>query len=466
MQLRRAHALERARTFGNSRDPLDAALPSSSPGEPVGANSTAGMPSRDRAVLAAIVLAAFLVRLAWALFAHVDVRRRFFLDTSMYDLLARHLAHGMGFTGYRVQPIAFYAPGYPAILAIAYRAFGEELAVAWVLNAVLGALSCALVHVLGSRLFSRRVGLAAAAVLALFPSQIVAASLTMTEVVFCFLFTAAIYLFVRWTDEDRAAWRWFAFGLLLGVASLVRGVALPFVAVPFVCWIGLVGLRVAITRSAVTAAGLALVVLPWTARNWIVMGAPILISADAPYAFFNAHNPLAFGGQSFAINQLRRQEWPWLAQLRLSEREVEEARLELRYGLKYMLTHPRHEIELIPHRLFLFYAGDHHGIVPGKGSAAAEAIADGYYLLILLLAVPGLRGTIADRRARVLPFTIAYFSFLHGVVFFGDPRYHAPLVPIFAILAPRGAAELWLLARKLRSPAKSPHGASYVAGAQ
>ena len=39
------------------------------------------------------------------------------------------------------------------------------------------------------------------------------------------------------------------------------------------------------------------------------------------------------------------------------------------------------------------------------------------------------------------------FTFVHGVLFFGDPRYHAPLVPVFSILA---AVGLHALRRRVR----------------
>jgi len=48
----------------------------------------------------------------------------------------------------------------------------------------------------------------------------------------------------------------------------------------------------------------------------------------------------------------------------------------------------------------------------------------------------------------VLPLTIAYVTFMHGVFFFGDPRYHAPLVPVFAILAAAGLRALWRRVRR------------------
>jgi hypothetical protein len=35
----------------------------------------------------------------------------------------------------------------------------------------------------------------------------------------------------------------------------------------------------------------------------------------------------------------------------------------------------------------------------------------------------------------VLPLAVLYVTLLHGVLFAGDPRFHAPLLPAFAILA-------------------------------
>jgi len=387
--------------------------------------------------LAALLLAAFVVRLGWAMFSQVDVRHEFLYDSSSYDLFARHIIQGKGFTGYLGEPTAYFPPGYPAILGATYLIFGDKLVVAWALNAFLGALTCLVVYALAARLYSRRIGLWAAALLTFFPGQIAAAAVTMTEVAFSFLFTVAIALFVRWTDEDVPTRRWFGLGLLLGAASLVRGVALPFVVVPFACWLGLVGWRTAIRRTSVVVLGVALVVLPWTARNWIVMGSPILISGDGSAALFVAHNPLAQGAESFAFNGIVRKEWPWLAKLRQPEREATTLKLELMYGLRYMVTHPWHELTLIGPRLLMLYGGEDHGTPPKGFERVVGAVADPYYFVVLALAVIGLRGTLSDRRARVLPFTFAYFTLLHGVLFFGGPRFHAPLVPILTILAAR-----------------------------
>jgi 4-amino-4-deoxy-L-arabinose transferase-like glycosyltransferase len=434
---------------------------------------TDAAPDRTRrGTLVAVTVIAFGARLLWALAMHVDVRGQFLLDMSVYDLLARRLAAGEGYVGYMREPVAFFPPGYPAILAGLYTVFGQSLAVAWVANAVFGALTCLLVYAVGARLFDRRVGLVAAAVLAVFPGDVFSSAFTLSEATFGFLFTGILYLAVRWNDGAPAS-RWLALGVATGVASLVRGVALPFLVVPAVVWIAGEGIREAFRRAVLAGVGVALVVLPWTIRNYAVMGAPIVLSTDGSYAFFNGHNPLASGTQSVDMNELRRREWGSLARLPSPQREVEQAKGELRYAVRYALTHPWHELTLIPRRVFYLYEHDHHALLPATpprrlsvgGRAVgpdldvlAATLADVWFFGVLLLALAGLRRVRdAAPAAWLLPLTIAYFTLLHGVLFFGDPRYHAPFVPVLAILAaaavrPRGAAG----SQRLREPNRRP----------
>ena len=422
-------------------------------GAPAAAEETrlleAGHRRRRRLALAVVLVLAFAVRLGCAFALRADVRATFLLDMSVYDLLARHLANGKGYVGYLGQPTAFFPPGYPAILGATYWLFGDGLATAWAMNALLGALTCLLVYATAARLFTPAVGLTAAAILAAFPGDVFGATITMSEVPFGCLLAATLYLFVRWNDAmpTAPASRWFLFGLVLGGATLVRGIALPFLAVPFVIWMLADGLRTAVARTAVAASALLLVVLPWTARNYFVMGYPILLGGDAPFAFFNAHNPLAFGSQSVEMNDLRKREWPWLEKLPQPRREVEQARAEVRYALGYMVTHPRQELGLVPRRVYYLYAGDHHALP--RRHVLVVRYADAYFFATVAVALVGVAAAFlrASPSALVLPLTIAYVTFMHGVLFFGDPRYHAPLVPVFSILA---AVGLHALRRRVR----------------
>ncbi len=437
--------------------------PQASDFRPMGASAAAretrpfaaGHRHRRLLALAAVLVLAFAVRLGCAFGLRTDVRATFRFDMSVYDLLARHLANGKGYVGYLGLPTAFFPPGYPAILGAAYRLFGDGLATAWTMHALLGALTCLLVYAIAAHLFTPAVGLAAAAILAVFPGDVFGATVTMSEVTFGCLLAAILYLFVRWNDAVPTVppSRWFLFGVVLGGATLVRGIALPFLAVPFVIWALADGLRTAVARTALAASALLLVVLPWTARNYFVMGYPILLGGDAPFAFFNAHNPLAFGSQSVAMNHFRRREWPWLEKLPLPQQEVEEARAEVRYALDYIVTHPRQELGLVPRRIYYLYAHDHYALLPGSLSPRRHVLlvryADAYFFATVVLALVGLVAAfpLASPSALVLPLTIAYITFMHGVLFFGDPRYHAPLVPVFSILA---AVGLHALRRRMR----------------
>jgi 4-amino-4-deoxy-L-arabinose transferase-like glycosyltransferase len=403
-------------------------------------------------MVAVVVAVAFVVRLVSALTMHVDPRATFLHDPSLYDWLARQLAAGNGYIGYLGAPMLLFPPGYPAALGLAYGIFGTSLQVAWTLNAVLGALTCLLLYAIGSRLFERDVGLTAAAMLAVFPGDVFFSAVTLTEATFTLLFVAVLFLFVRWTPTT-ARWHWVTFGIVLGFASLVRGVALPFLVVPAVVWTLNEGVRATLRRCLLVVAGLALVVLPWTARNYRVSGAPILLSTDGPCAFFFAHNPIAEGTDSHTMDDLRRQEFPSLELLPRPTRDVEQAKVDLRYGARYLLTHPRHELTLIPRRLYYLFAHDHHvwsmhrdAVVIGGAPVGpvldriVRGVSDLYFFGVLALALVGLPSVLraAHPAALVLPLTVAYFLLLHGVIFFGGVRYHAPLIPVFSLLAAVG----------------------------
>lgn len=94
------------------------------------------------------------------------------------------------------------------------------------------------------------------------------------------------------------------------------------------------------------------------------------------------------------------------------------------------------------------YAHDHYALLPGSLSARRHVLAvryaDAYFFASVALALVGLVAAfpLASPSALVLPLAIAYVTLMHGVLFFGDPRYHAPLVPVFSILAAVGLRSL------------------------
>jgi 4-amino-4-deoxy-L-arabinose transferase-like glycosyltransferase len=259
--------------------------------------------------LAPILAVACAVRLAWVLAAPVDPREDFLWDMTFYDLAALQLTDGALLRDLDGVATARWTPGYPLLLGGAYAIFGSDLLVGKLLNVVLATFTVAITGLLGARLFGRGPGLAAAALLALLPGYVLYAPLLLSETAFVALFTASLLLFACLDARrpETSATGWLGFGVLLGAAILVRGAALLFLAVPaLVAWRSTGSARIAARRTALAALGLAAVIAPWTLRNTVLLGAPVLLSTQQ----VGCATP---GWPSSAICPSRSGRWPRIA---------------------------------------------------------------------------------------------------------------------------------------------------------
>jgi len=417
---------------------------------------------RTRAALAALLALAAGLRIACVLAIDVDPRRGFHLDMTWYDLAALRLTQGALLRAPDGTPTAFWPPGYPLLLAATYSVFGPQLLAAKLLNVALSVATCAFVFGLGARLFGARVGLCAAAILALLPDHIWYAPLLLSEVTFTALIAALLWLFAVWSERRVEGPRWILFGAGVGAAALVRGTASLFLVVPFAAWwIAERRLAPALWRTSLAAVGMAALIAPWTLRNALVMGAPIAIASSVGMSFLYTHNPEAEGTATLRHAHYRSERLRDLRALPQPEREVAEMRVGLREGLDWMLANPGREIALVPARWLALFRHGHAGLEwsqPHGGAAsdaedeapralagadahpALAAISDLTFTLLLAFAAIGVPGTWrrGGAGALALPLSVAYVLFVHGVLFYGEPRYHAPLLPVLALLAARG----------------------------
>jgi hypothetical protein len=144
---------------------------------------------------------------------------------------------------------------------------------------------------------------------------------------------------------------------------------------------------------------------------------------------------------------------------------VAENRAEVRRAVRYMLSHPLRELSLVPRRWRHLFAHDHDAltwaaprgvrgeirgpVISDVWDRRAAALADAAFYASVLLALAGLPACFDSRRPLrlLLPGTLLYTLFLHGLLFAGDARFHAPLYPILAILAPVGGLSAWRMGR-------------------
>jgi len=237
-------------------------------------------------------LGALVVRLAVVVWAGPRIPPIF--DGRYYDIIARRIADGHGYTWLwedgTVTYAAHYPVGYPALVGGLYSIFGAAPWLAMALNAVLGALAAPAIQRLVQAESSVRRGLWAGALVAVHPGLVSYTPALMTEGV-----TAALLAIAAWAAMKARlgprSWRWLGvLGLVIGVAALVRPQSLlvaPLLAIFSQMPRGLERRvsRLAAWRpaalGALMATGVALAVCaPWMARNCVRMDRCTQISVN------------------------------------------------------------------------------------------------------------------------------------------------------------------------------------------
>ena len=126
-----------------------------------------------------------------------------------------------------------YGPGYALFLAGLFTLFGEDPWPVRYVQALLGALSCAFVYLVGRELGSRRVGVVAGSLAAVHPTLILFTGRILTEGLATFYLWLGLFAMIRGLRLRRMSWLAGA-GLALALAALTRPTllaAVPLLAV-------------------------------------------------------------------------------------------------------------------------------------------------------------------------------------------------------------------------------------------
>lgn len=260
----------------------------------------------------ALAILAFTVRLA-AVLALQSYAEPF---TYEHGEIAKNLLAGRGFTvRYLGQdgPTSQQAPLYPAMLAAAYAAFGQEspaahfaiqllqclagaataLAVVWLTRSLLTSARCSQSRPEELRVLPWLAGLSAA----LYPPHVYAA----THVQIVPWATLLLTFFVAVCVSPRFAGRiggGTLSGLLAGLMLLfepILAIATPLVALAFLLTNTARSLRVRTLAAAWMASVAAAVTAPWLWRNYQVHGEFVFVKSSFGYALWQGNNSLSHG---------------------------------------------------------------------------------------------------------------------------------------------------------------------------
>lgn len=361
------------------------------------------------------------------------------LDEQRYVDAARAWAAGGAF---EARPF-WQPPGILFVLGATFYLFGPGLLVPHLVWALAGTLAALLVFLLGRRLFSARVALAAAAIVSLH-GVLIFESYELLPPTLILLFDLLALLLLE-VARDRSSRRWsFAAGLALGTAALFSPVILPFVAVAALL------LRRA-SLIALLLLGTILPIAPVTLRNLRFERDPVLISSNGGFNFFLGNNPDP--AETLALRPGRHYEELTSEPERHGIANAAGASSYFFHqGLAFLAHHPGRALAGYGRKLYLFVSG---GEIPRdtdlyaarQGSPVLRVLLfrgppffpDG---LLLPLALLGALLLFSEWRRLALLYAFVVTQALTLSAFFITARYRVPALAIFTLFAAAGAARL------------------------
>jgi tetratricopeptide (TPR) repeat protein len=410
-------------------------------------------------------------------------------DSRGYDEWARRIAAGEWIG----RDVFYQAPLYPYMLGVIYAIAGRHLLLVRVVQALIGSASCVFLALAGERLVSRRAGIAAGLMLALYAPAIFFDGLIQKSVLDGFFLCIGLYLIARISvsrsgsvrlQPDRNRPLWFALGLSMGALALTRENALVFILV-IIAW-ALVSEhpspitpspRSPITRNpqsaipnplarraqraAAFAGGLAVLLLPVAARNAYVAGGFYITTSQAGPNFYIGNNANADGTyQSLRFGrgapEYERQDATELAERGLGRAltPAEVSSYWIDKALDFITSEPGAWLKLTARKTALLW-----NATEVLDTESQETHAEyswplkvlgivGHFGVLVPLALLGVVFTWPLRRrlAIVYALTLAYAASV--AAFYVFARYRYPLVPTLMIFAAAGIVDArgWLSA--------------------
>jgi 4-amino-4-deoxy-L-arabinose transferase-like glycosyltransferase len=400
-----------------------------------------------------LFILALAARVAWVLYSHRPPVG--FHDPAAYDATARGILDGRGYVGLWTNvPTAYFPPGYPAALAAVYAVFGRSVLWGGMFNALLGAGTVVITYELARRLLGQSIAGVAGLLLVFFPNQVFYTGALLSEVLFTFLLMAGLLILMAepWPREGISLRRLALAALLLGAATMIRAVLLvvPILLLFHWLWVFPNQGRV-LAQAGVVALVFAAVIVPWTIRNAVTMHAFVLISTNVGDDLCIGNNEAANG--QFLASRFCSEGHDFNAPPR--ELEIQGYQQGVRRGAEFMLKHPANELGLLFQKTYFLLNRDDDGLAAVESYSEAPFIqtklrdylataANAYFFMTVGWAGLGILSWFPRRDARRMFCLVMLACILAApLVFFGDPRFHFPAVPLLCIVAANGVVAAW-----------------------
>jgi len=375
------------------------------------------------------------------------------------------------------EPLPYFrAPLYVWFLGTIYAVFGTDPGFTpRLIQSMLGALSCALVFLLGQRLFSRPTGILAGLGAALCWTLVYFDNELLIVPLIVFLDLVFLYLLVL-ASSERAHWAlWPAAGFMLGLSAIARPNIL-LLAPPICLWILVAGRgaggwwlgrwrrRWLRGLAAGVAFGMALLlpILPVTLRNVVVGNDTVLIASQGGVNFYIGNNPRT-DCVTAVVPDTPRDWWGgYFASQAMAARELghapkpsEVSRYFFGKSFEFWRNEPGKALYVLYMKTRYFFCRQEFAnnkclyTYTEEFTPIARWLVVSYWIVVPL-GLLGLGLTLANRRRRLRLFPLWGFVLVYTfsvVLFFIAARFRMPVVPPLIIF---GAFALCWIAKAVR----------------
>ena len=374
-----------------------------------------------------IVAGGLVVRIGFGLLVHPVPDS----DMASYESTARHLVSTGDYVcmegGFSTR--AYRPPGVAFLLASVMKIVGPQSWAALLLNCALFLFSSLFLW-LSIRELPWQSGAWALGMLALWPSDMMMASLSQSETPSVLVSALLIYVVAH---VRRPVVKIVLLGIVTGLSCLLRNSNLVMLGV----WLFVVVQIPVLFWKRVAFAALLLVcafapILPWTLRNYHVLGSPVLVATNGGDNFYSANNPLSGGG------------WEGTSSAQLQTYLPDEVAMDkagYRLAKEWIRSHPVAFLRLGIEKIRILFGSDDWGpywaLERGRGNTGGWYKASLVGAALWWIAVWGLLlmnffRNISLFRTDSTVLAIAAFTLLPALLFFvfqSQPRYHAFMIP-------------------------------------
>ncbi len=332
--------------------------------------------------------------------------------------------------------------------ALVFWCFGPNLPLALLLQCLLSTATALVIGRTARRIWqSEHVGLVSTWCAALYLPFAVYAGQLLSETIFILMIALAFWLFERLRRQSmQNGWLLLAGGIVFGAAILARPVGLY--ATPLLgiwAYLELREWRAAVRATALLSLGCALVIAPWSVRNYFVYHQVVLVDTNGGVSFW-------FGTLNDPADKHMQDVWnTTLPNSALRQQAA------LRLGFENIRKDPWSYVSHMRNKTVALWQLDTRrfvsnavtGVTTPESSLLFNVISDGEYICVMLLAILALVLTYPDERNRALLLWPLYGTLLSALTL-GHQRLRLPLMVAPLIYAAFPLAHPGLVARRFR----------------